>query len=350
MQNRNVNFTQQRDYNYRNPFEAEYYFVEGMGFVPVDPRSYEKQRIRGTGNALGSCLLVYFATAVFLAPAVGKILFQLFAGWRFHVSESANLILEILIYLCSMVLPFSLYKRMVRIPMRVAFPFRRGRGLLVGCGVGAALACSVLGAVISTVVGAGIAAAGGRPYYSQSGPTLRPLPLLLYFFYSCILVPVVEELSFRGLVLQSLRPYGDTFALFSSAVLFGMMHLNPIQQPNAFLLGLVIGYFTMVSGSLFTGIVMHAAVNLVAYLFMVLELCLPAQVCTGLGYGVYILLLLAGLAGLAVYMRGAKENAFLLRRKTTYLLTREKNRSFYTAPCMVMAMIVVLGYMQIFLI
>ncbi|MCI8350735.1 MAG: CPBP family intramembrane metalloprotease [Oscillospiraceae bacterium] len=349
MQNRSVNFTQQRDYNYQNPFGAEYYFVEGMGFVPVDPRSYEKQRIRGTGNALGACLLVYFATAVFLAPAVGQIFARLFAGWRFQASESAHLVLQIFVYLCSMALPFSLYKRMVRIPLRAAFPFRKGRGLFVGCGVGAALACSVLGAVISTAVGVGLSAVGGRPYYAQSGPTLRPLPLLLYFLYSCILVPVMEELVFRGLVLQSLRPYGDTFALFSSAVLFGLMHLSPVQQPNAFLLGLVIGYFTLVSGSLFTGMVMHAAVNLVAYFFTVLELCLPAQVCTGVGYGAYILLLLAGLISVMVYMRRAKEGAFLLRRKTTYLLTREKNRSFYTAPCMVMALVVVFGYMVSFL-
>ena len=344
MQNRSVNFTQQRDYNYRNPFEAEYYFVEGMGFVPLDPRSYEKQRIRGTGNALGSCLLVYVATAVFLAPTVGRIFFRLFAGWRLQASESAYLVLQIFVYVCSMVLPFSLYKHMVRIPLRAAFPFRKARGLFVGCGAGAALACSVLGSIVSALVGAGLSAVGGRPYYAQ-GPTLRPLPLILYFFYSCILVPVIEELTFRGLVLQSLRPYGDTFALFSSAVLFGLMHLNPAQQPNAFLLGLVIGYFTLVSGSLFTGMVMHAAVNLTAYLFTVLELCLPAQVCTGLGYGVYILLLLAGLTAVTVYMRRAKEDAFLLRRKTTYLATREKNLSFYSAPCMVMALVVVLGYM-----
>lgn len=345
MQNRSVNFTQQRDYNYRNPFEAEYYFVEGMGFVPVDPRSYEKQRIRGTGNALGACLLVYFATAVFLAPAVGRLFLQLLAGWRLQASESAYLVLQIFVYTCSMALPFSLYKHIVRIPLRAAFPFRKARGLFVGCGVGAALACSVLGSIVSAVVGAGLSAVGGRPYYTQSGPTLRPLPLILYFLYSCILVPVAEELTFRGLVLQSLRPYGDTFALFSSAVLFGLMHLNPVQQPNAFLLGLVIGYFTLVSGSLFTGMVMHAAVNLTAYLLMVAELCLPAQAYAGLGYGVYILLLLAGLAAVTVYMRKTKEKAFLLRRKTTYLATREKNQSFYTAPFIVMALVVVLGYM-----
>lgn len=62
------------------------------------------------------------------------------------------------------------------------------------------------------------------------------------FLYSCLLAPVAEEILFRGLIQRSLMPYGKKFAIFCSAVTFGLFHGNLIQAPFAFLVGLVLGY------------------------------------------------------------------------------------------------------------
>ena len=54
--------------------------------------------------------------------------------------------------------------------------------------------------------------------------------------------PVTEELLFRGAVLRSLQPYGKRFAIFCSALLFGLVHQNLTQTPFAFGFGLLAGY------------------------------------------------------------------------------------------------------------
>ena len=60
--------------------------------------------------------------------------------------------------------------------------------------------------------------------------------------YTAVAAPVTEELLFRGAVLRSLQPYGKRFAIFCSALLFGLVHQNLTQTPFAFGFGLLAGY------------------------------------------------------------------------------------------------------------
>ena len=61
------------------------------------------------------------------------------------------------------------------------------------------------------------------------------------FLYASVLGPVSEELLFRGYALRTLEPFGRKFAIFGSALLFGLFHGNLLQAPYAFLVGLVLG-------------------------------------------------------------------------------------------------------------
>lgn len=82
------------------------------------------------------------------------------------------------------------------------------------------------------------------------------------FVYMGILAPLSEEILFRGVVLDALRPYGKRFAILGSAALFGLFHGNLLQTPYAFLVGLVLGYVT-VEHSLIWAVVLHLFNNLV---------------------------------------------------------------------------------------
>ena len=85
---------------------------------------------------------------------------------------------------------------------------------------------------------------------------------LSMFLYSAILAPVAEEILFRGYVLRSLRPFGKRFAIFGSALLFGLFHGNLLQTPYAFLVGLILGYVT-VEYSIGWAVLIHVFNNLV---------------------------------------------------------------------------------------
>lgn len=73
-----------------------------------------------------------------------------------------------------------------------------------------------------------------------------------------IVPPLVEEFALRGIVLGSMRKFGDAFAIIVSAVLFGIMHGNFEQMPFAFLTGLALGFIAVKSGSLWPAIFVHA--------------------------------------------------------------------------------------------
>lgn len=82
------------------------------------------------------------------------------------------------------------------------------------------------------------------------------------FLYASILAPVGEELLFRGYVLRSLKPFGKRFAIWGSAILFGVFHGNLLQTPYAILMGLLLGYVT-VEYSIGWAVMLHLFNNLV---------------------------------------------------------------------------------------
>ncbi len=84
------------------------------------------------------------------------------------------------------------------------------------------------------------------------------MTLLLTVFIS----PVVEEWLFRGAILNRLRPYGDSFAIAASAILFALMHNSLPQLFLALGVGSVLGWLAVRTGNLRTGILLHMLVNL----------------------------------------------------------------------------------------
>ena len=82
-----------------------------------------------------------------------------------------------------------------------------------------------------------------------------------------IIAPVVEELIFRGLIMRGfIRNYPKFLAIFYSALLFALFHLNPWQFPATFLLGLILGWIRIRTGSVLAAITGHAMHNGLVFL------------------------------------------------------------------------------------
>ena len=98
-----------------------------------------------------------------------------------------------------------------------------------------------------------------QPDFTLDDPSL-PANIFLYM-YVCLLGPVLEELLYRGVLLQSLRKYNERFAIVVSAMIFGMMHQNPTQCILGMLVGLPLAMITIKSGSIIPAIITHIIVN-----------------------------------------------------------------------------------------
>ena len=79
---------------------------------------------------------------------------------------------------------------------------------------------------------------------------------------TCILAPLLEEWLCRGMMLRGMllrmRPWK---AIFWSAFLFALLHLNPWQSIPAFLIGLFLGWVYWRTHSLWTTIFLHFVNN-----------------------------------------------------------------------------------------
>lgn len=93
-----------------------------------------------------------------------------------------------------------------------------------------------------------------------SATTSLPANLIMYF-YACLLGPVLEELLYRGVILQSMRKYNERFAIFISATIFGLMHQNYQQAILGFLVGIPLAIVTIKSGSIVPAIFTHIFLN-----------------------------------------------------------------------------------------
>ncbi|MBQ8568314.1 MAG: CPBP family intramembrane metalloprotease [Oscillospiraceae bacterium] len=93
---------------------------------------------------------------------------------------------------------------------------------------------------------------------------------IIMYTYVCFLGPVLEELLFRGIVLESMKKYNERFAVVFSALIFGLMHGNIPQAVNGFVVGIVLGAVYVRSGSLVPPCIIHIFMNTLTSLLSVM--------------------------------------------------------------------------------
>lgn len=83
----------------------------------------------------------------------------------------------------------------------------------------------------------------------------------------CVQPAIIEELAFRGVILSGLSKLMHTReAVVVSAMMFSIIHLSIISFPHLLLIGLVLGYLRVRTGSLYPCILMHFAHNFLTIL------------------------------------------------------------------------------------
>lgn len=87
-----------------------------------------------------------------------------------------------------------------------------------------------------------------------------------------IIAPIVEEVLFRGIILQGFLNYGykKVNSLLLSSFIFSVPHVTPWQMVGAFFLGITIGWIFLHSQSLVLVIFLHLVNNLGLCLFHLL--------------------------------------------------------------------------------
>jgi membrane protease YdiL (CAAX protease family) len=102
---------------------------------------------------------------------------------------------------------------------------------------------------------------------------------------SCVCAPLVEEVLFRGLLLESLRTRGAAFGIWMSGIAFAVWHLNPAALRYYALMGALLG-FLYVKRGLVCSMAAHAGFNGVLTIAAIVIVLSPGKTFTSFGVSV----------------------------------------------------------------
>ncbi|MBQ9510973.1 MAG: CPBP family intramembrane metalloprotease [Clostridia bacterium] len=119
-----------------------------------------------------------------------------------------------------------------------------------------------LGNIVGNIINSFISFFPGTNIRDVVDEILGEDPFRLPALITVVIAPVVEELIFRKMFIDRMRGYGEKFAIFISALCFGLFHGNFSQFFYAFGIGLVFGYVYSKTRNLWYTVSLHAAANL----------------------------------------------------------------------------------------
>ena len=302
----------------------------------------EKHEIRLLGALSGGAILLY----VLLQNVL--ILLLMAAGYyeAYRTTPLLQAGVDILLVLLCLLLPFLLLGRpMARVshtaePLPLNAPRSRADFFLaIPAGVGFCLVANTVSSyIISFITGFGL---------ELSSPDI-PLPhgvlgVTASVFRVVVVAAMVEELCFRGVVMGNLRRYGDFFAVSMASLVFALMHCNLIQAPFALIVGFALGYLSILTGTLWTGILIHAVNNTVSLVFSYLMERIDEHAAALLYTAVTDLLLAVGaVCFLVLLLRRRKRPAAPSARTASTFL--QKTGAFLLNPTMPVALAMIVWF------
>lgn len=160
---------------------------------------------------------------------------------------------------------------------------------------------------------------------------------LLSFIAIAVTPALTEEFATRGMVMGSAKEHGQSFALITSAIFFSLMHGNLVQIPFAFIMGIVIGFAVIKTGSLLSGIVIHFINNAVSvsmnYLLDLVPSVILQNIISALYFGICTLILLFGIH----LAQKRNDNVWSLEKSEDALSLGEKLKLFFFSPTIIVS-------------
>ena len=104
--------------------------------------------------------------------------------------------------------------------------------------------------------------------YETTSELLLNGDFIYLFVVLGIIVPLTEEIIYRGLIYNRVKKYLDVNkAILISSLLFGIFHFNLMQGVYAFIIGIIMGYLYHKYNSILAPVALHMAVNQLTVIF-----------------------------------------------------------------------------------
>ena len=220
----------------------------------------------------------------------------------FSTDNIYGLIINMLLYIFSMFLPFLLIVIIRRNKIKELMSFKKPKAIHLAYGVFITMGISVFAQMGVSLLLSFLENLGISPNFPDiTLNSSSPVSTGLYFFYISILPAFFEEFAMRGVVMGSVKKFSKYFAIFFSALLFSLMHGTIQQIPFAFAIGLSIGYFVMKFDSIWIGIAIHFTNNFISCAFELLNKHFNSDQMNVINYMLTALMLILGILFIVIF-------------------------------------------------
>lgn len=332
----------QEPFRYQQPYQSQYQQPYPYVYAPPVsappqpsyPADINRRKLRKHGLFVGACLLGNYGIQTVIMFFVSLFGFGKILGESLAATYGVN---AFFFSFLSMGVPFFLYSlRKGNASYFKALPFHSPQPRTkLWLAVLAGWALCMAGNFVATLVSfwfniQGVELLSPDPVVSENA-----LDTAMNFVCAGFMAPLVEEFVFRGVIMQPLRRYGDSFAIYATAFIFAVAHGNPISVVFAFVAGVVIGYAVVYTRSIWVGIIIHALNNCTSVFFAEMGNLWPKLF--NAAYNILIIaLVIIGIVCIVVF---GKVYGFKLRRNTSGVRGFKRVAAFFIGPTMIPVLI-----------
>ncbi|MBQ6633464.1 MAG: CPBP family intramembrane metalloprotease [Ruminococcus sp.] len=241
----------------------EHSYIDGKGYVPHLAEVAESISLVKCCSLMGSCLLItlmldiiwYFISLAAFPEQSGIYIYrsQLAkppeASLLFVLASGIHTALRYL-------LPTVVFAKVSGIPKKVALPRSRRRLDLLGNSIIIMLLIMLLGRILNPLLGIIFSWINVDTMYSLTYFSRDPATIIVTFIFTCLLMPILQEILCRGVMLQALRQFGDLFAVIATSLITAMMFYDFTYYGQVAICFVVLSVVTIRTGSIITPIIM----------------------------------------------------------------------------------------------
>ena len=228
---------------------------------------------------------------------------------------------------------------------------------------------------VGNVIGTGLSSFIGNIFGKTSNNNLAEIimntDLTGTVIFVVILGPIMEEIVFRKILIDRTVKFGERNAMFLSALLFGLFHMNLFQFFYAFGIGLIFAYIYIKSRKIGYSIVFHMIINFMGSVVAIqvannfnedvvtkLQSSNPELVAAALTPGVMLsaiyslVMIVVFFVGLALLIVGRKKmrldiiGAPFTRKEEKGLVYGNYGMAFFIAACLVMMVLTTMAQLS----
>lgn len=309
-----------------------------------------EKECRSISTRIG-CTMLIFSALLLLQSAVLGLLPHFTAPLTAQMAEIVGEVFSAVLYALSFTLPLLFFKMISRghtVPApRLALELD-GEGLC--CAFFAVAVTSMLAFVNAKLVDVFEYSDFSNDYIWQTEVS-ENYQLILLFITMVVVPAFVEELLFRGLILENLLPCGKTVAIFGSAFLFGMMHQNAEQLLYATGAGIVFGWIYVRTRSIWPCVLAHFINNFQSVVQLAVAERLPVFRAQAVLYVMEGMLLVLGVfCGVYLFCKKKpQETEYAFTNEAEQLPLRRRARLFFSVPMTLFVLWCVAGMLSLIL-